>query len=147
MARLLQLAYVSRATAEMDEHALLDLLRTARRANAAAAVTGLLLFRDGAFVQAIEGAEEDVRTVFARIEADPRHHRIRVLYERPATERDFASWAMGYAAPSTARRATMPPPSLDVPALRDLLRPDAHDEEVIASVARQVLLDARATAA
>jgi hypothetical protein len=56
----------------------------------------MLLYRDGEFVQILEGDAEHVGALMARITADPRHHDVRVLLEEPLHARRFAEWTMGY---------------------------------------------------
>ena len=93
---LFQLGYVSSATGSTDRSVLLDILQTARESNQRASVTGLLLFYDGHFMQLLEGEEQAVRDIFARIAADPRHRDIMVLFEEPIDERLFSDWTMGF---------------------------------------------------
>ena len=59
-------------------------------------VTGMLLYRDGRFLQLLEGAEAEVRTLFAAIVADPRHHDLVVLRERHRVLRQFPTWTMAF---------------------------------------------------
>jgi hypothetical protein len=75
---------------------MLQLLSSARAANEARDVTGVLLHREGSFFQVLEGAEEDVRAIFSRVEGDGRHARLEVLFEEPIEAREFADWRMGF---------------------------------------------------
>ena len=59
-------------------------------------ITGLLLHREGSFFQVLEGEEDAVRQVFDKIQRDPRHERIKVLFEGPIEAREFADWRMGF---------------------------------------------------
>ena len=97
---LFSLVYVSTATEPFDEKALQELLRRSRAANDAAGLTGLLLYRDGRFIQFLEGEEPAVRQLVGRIAADRRHGRIRTLLEDDIDRRQFAEWTMGFAAPA-----------------------------------------------
>ena len=69
---------------------LLELLAVARRNNPRAGVTGQLLYKDGNFMQLIEGDEAAVRALFARIERDPRHGGVIVLLDHVVPEREFS---------------------------------------------------------
>jgi hypothetical protein len=88
--------YTSVATAPLDDAGLSDILTASRKNNSKVDVTGILLHRDGRFIQFLEGPEAAVRTVLARIEADPRHDKVRVLLEDTIATRQFAEWTMGY---------------------------------------------------
>ncbi|WP_337001309.1 MULTISPECIES: BLUF domain-containing protein [unclassified Microbacterium] len=93
---LISLVYCSTATRPFDDAELGDLLTTSRAANEARGITGMLLYREGEFVQILEGVADDVSFLMARIADDPRHRDIRVLLEEPLHERRFAEWTMGY---------------------------------------------------
>lgn len=89
-----QIFYVSESTVPHDQAALDAILTRSRHNNALDGVTGLL-WSDGArFAQVIEGDERAIEDAMGRILADPRHHRIEVLHDRPVTERQFGSWSM-----------------------------------------------------
>jgi hypothetical protein len=70
------------------------LFSTARSNNKKQQITGALLIYGDWFAQVLEGAEAPVRTLFATIEADPRHENISVLQSGPAGDRVFSRWAM-----------------------------------------------------
>lgn len=90
------LVYVSTAQVEFDDEALQALLVHARAKNAALDVTGMLLYRDGQFIQMLEGPDAQVHDVFDRIAADARHADVRVLVDAPIAQRAFADWTMGF---------------------------------------------------
>src|SRR5687768_3715060 len=90
------LVYVSSAVNEFSPSALVDLLKTCHDNNAALGVTGLLLYKDGNFMQALEGDEQVVRTLYAAIARDPRHRGALVLTQAPLAERQFHDWSMGF---------------------------------------------------
>jgi len=52
---MLSIVYVSSATRPLEENELLDMLKTCQRNNARTNVTGLLLYKGGNFMQALEG--------------------------------------------------------------------------------------------
>ena len=84
------------------------LLAEARTKNAALGITGMLLFRDGAFFQVLEGNREAVEAVYVRIEQDKRHSRVTKVILEPIEERAFAEWTMGYSAVSSKELAEIP---------------------------------------
>ena len=97
-ADLVRLVYVSRAAADLleDDHraSVRSILETSRRNNAAADVSGALLFGGGHFAQILEGPAEAVEATFERIQLDDRHTRVNLIDFAPAGERRFASWSM-----------------------------------------------------
>ncbi|HTV58020.1 MAG TPA: BLUF domain-containing protein [Verrucomicrobiae bacterium] len=94
---MISLVYVSRAAAPFSNLQLVELLEKCRENNESFGVTGILLYKDGRFMQALEGDEDAVRSVMAKISADPRHGDIAILVMEPALEREFAEWSMGFA--------------------------------------------------
>lgn len=95
-ASLYHLGYCSTVSASLAAAELIGLLQSARRRNQELDVTGLLLHREDSFFQIIEGSRDNVLAVFDRIRSDPRHQRITVLFEGPATHREFSDWRMGF---------------------------------------------------
>jgi hypothetical protein len=90
------LIYLSAATELFDRDQLQDLLSESRRRNTQKGITGVLVYNDGSFLQAIEGEESKVRDLFQRISADPRHRKITTLFDEPIQTRDFGSWSMAF---------------------------------------------------
>ena len=72
------------------------MLSTFQENNARANITGMLLYKGGNFMQAIEGPKVAVQALFARIQIDPRHTAIFKLLERPITQREFSNFYMGF---------------------------------------------------
>ncbi|WP_181312673.1 BLUF domain-containing protein [Nocardioides campestrisoli] len=93
---LFSLTYFSSATTEFSAADLKQLLATVRPRNAADDITGMLLYHDGSFAQALEGPAEQVRRTFDRICLDRRHRGIYVAFEDEITERAFPDWAMSF---------------------------------------------------
>ncbi|MFM9844485.1 MAG: BLUF domain-containing protein [Dongiaceae bacterium] len=91
-----QLVYVSTATSLLSVEELELLLTKARRFNAAAGITGLLLYCEGNVMQALEGEREPVSKLMARIRRDRRHKDIRMLFDADGEERNFADWSMQF---------------------------------------------------
>ncbi|ODB95249.1 hypothetical protein A3197_18015 [Candidatus Thiodiazotropha endoloripes] len=93
---LIQLGYISRATRLMNESALTELLDQARNINEIEDITGLLLYKDGSFVQVLEGDSDNVGKIYRRIQHDIRHHQVKTLYQQEIQTRDFPDWRMGF---------------------------------------------------
>lgn len=91
-----QLVYISAESGPMTDVDLEQILTAARRNNRVIGVTGMLLYDEGSFIQALEGDEDTVEALFERIEMDPRHHDANVLMRGCAEQRDFPDWSMGF---------------------------------------------------
>jgi hypothetical protein len=88
--------YVSSATRLMTQPELTELLRQARQNNARDQITGMLLYKDGNFMQAFEGEEEKVTRLHDKILTDPRHRNIITLLRESLEERRFGIWSMAF---------------------------------------------------
>ena len=88
--------YMSSAVSLFSADDLWRLLQQSRRWNEAHGITGALFYRDGNFLQVIEGEKEGVASLFASIRADSRHHAINPLFQEDIAERDFAQWSMAF---------------------------------------------------
>jgi hypothetical protein len=103
---LVQLVYVSTADAPFTPAQLHDLLSVARANNARVGVTGMLLYHDGNFIQALEGPRAAVAALQERIALDPRHHGMLLLYHTRIETRSFAEWSMGFVDPTRSGAVT-----------------------------------------
>ena len=95
---LVSKTYLSKAVDVFSDHDLDQLLTNCRRNNAAASVTGALLYHNGYFMQLIEGQLDAINAIYDRIQADPRHEVLSVLFEDEISARFFPDWTMGYRA-------------------------------------------------
>jgi len=93
---LVSLTYVSFATREMGEDDLKDILAASRRNNPKQDITGMLLYRDRYFIQALEGEDRDVTALYKKIEKDPRHSNVLLVGKDEINERSFGDWSMGF---------------------------------------------------
>jgi len=91
-----QVLYQSSAVSAMTEPELRAMLLQARRYNEEHHLTGILLYSDGRFVQLLEGEEQAVRQLYAKIQRDPRHAQVVTVSEGPGPGRRFADWSMGF---------------------------------------------------
>lgn len=71
-----------------------SIFSAARSNNKRHGVTGALLVVDDFFVQALEGDETTVRSLYETIRHDPRHERVVVLEETTVPTRVFGRWSM-----------------------------------------------------
>jgi hypothetical protein len=116
-----RLFYSSAAAAPFSDAELTELLAVARVNNGRLGVTGMLLYHDGSFLQALEGDENVVESLYARISRDKRHQRVVTLLRSSADARYFDQWQMGFASMNTL-------PS-NMPGYSDYLRLRGHPIE------------------
>lgn len=90
------LIYSSYAAIEFNDDLLKELLIKAREKNLGLAITGMLYYFDGKFIQLIEGPEPAVRQLATEIENDPRHKHFLVLKDGNTESRYFEDWSMGF---------------------------------------------------
>jgi len=81
---------------EANEAGLAEILKVARQNNQRLGVTGALILygEKGRFAQVLEGPEDTVKNLLARIKADPRHDSIEIREAGPVAARLFSRWAM-----------------------------------------------------
>ena len=103
-----QLIYTSDATDDLTDADLKSILESAHRNNAQWGLTGMLLFGRGHFIQVLEGSDDAVETLMARIAADARNTHLRRLMVRTLDAREFADWSMGFHRLSEADWANYP---------------------------------------
>jgi Sensors of blue-light using FAD len=96
MRPLFQIVYASTASKSFNRSALKEMLKGGVRRNTQAGITGLLLYKDGCFMQALEGEEPVVKALFAKISRDQRHHSVTPLIQEPVTQRYFPNSAMAF---------------------------------------------------
>lgn len=96
---LYELVYVSLAAAEMDTPELVALLNEAQASNRRQNITGLLVYHRREFMQILEGEQDTVQAVYARIALDDRHQQLHLMYEGPIAQRAFTDWSMAFLAP------------------------------------------------
>ncbi len=90
------LVYISSATQPFSVDDLSTLLAVSRKNNAELGITGMLLYKDGNFMQVLEGDERTVRALYEKIGVDPRHSGEITLLQGFVDERQFPDWSMGF---------------------------------------------------
>lgn len=122
------LTYVSSAVAPFTSDQLRDLLMSCEKNNRRDEISGMLLYKDGNFMQVLEGAETSVLATHARIALDPRHDGLITLLQGPQKERQFPQWSMGFRDLKTA--------SPQPPGYSEFLNSSLTNEEFIANPSR-----------
>lgn len=90
------LVYLSEATTFFDELDLNCLLINAANTNQKHSITGFLYFKNGQFVQYIEGPANELDELFLKIKSDKRHRVITVIDQIALDDRLFPEWSMAY---------------------------------------------------
>ncbi|MGA3040118.1 MAG: BLUF domain-containing protein [Bryobacteraceae bacterium] len=91
-----QIVYASAAAQPFTRQDLIELLKTARQRNHAADISGMLLYHSGSFLQVLEGPDEDVEALYAKIRKDPRHTNFLLLLRGTIQNKEFENWSMGF---------------------------------------------------
>ncbi|MDO3388104.1 BLUF domain-containing protein [Gilvimarinus sp. SDUM040013] len=99
-----QVIYASRANFPSDapvggvEPTVARILQVSKRNNSKQGIGGALYFRDGAFLQVLEGPNQKVESLLRRLKTDARHKDVTVLHRIEVVEREFQRWSMKYTA-------------------------------------------------
>lgn len=93
---MIQIVYISSALAPWSTEQLLELLQQCLKNNSARGVTGMLLYGEDTFLQALEGDDLVIDDLVERIARDPRHAKVQFLHRRPIEQRQYADWSMGF---------------------------------------------------
>ena len=95
--QLVRIVYASRATPQCLANITIEIeqiLAAAVPNNRSKDITGLLIAHRGWFLQALEGAADQVHELFKHICADPRHRDAVLLVEGAVLARQFGQWSM-----------------------------------------------------
>lgn len=92
-----RLIYVSQARGLAPQAALEDILSVSVWSNARLDITGALAFCDLRYVQLLEGPPHALDDLMGRLQADPRHTDIDVLYRLDVPRRMVPGWSMARA--------------------------------------------------
>jgi hypothetical protein len=133
---IFQLAYLSKASPGFNEIADIDeILKVARSRNKGAEVTGIMIYREGWFVQLLEGDAEKVKQIYGSIASDIRHRNLSLLVRQRSPERIFPDWSMAF-----YRLDAKEDPLLgETLAWRDLLERTSNGEFIPAEVILKLL--------
>jgi hypothetical protein len=90
------LVYVSSAVKLLTPQEIEYLLTRARERNEEYAITGVLLYIGGNFMQYIEGPADNLEVIYKIIREDKLHTGIILVTREPVKEREFGDWSMAY---------------------------------------------------
>lgn len=88
--------YVSTAT-NMDPGILHGIGLSSQNYNKTHNVTGILIQIENEYMQIIEGPEKVVKTLYEKIEHDPRHKWVTLIHTEKTFKRTFGEWNMAVA--------------------------------------------------
>ena len=97
---MFELIYYSTASPDLSENDILNILENSRDFNSKNEITGCLLYHNNEFVQLIEGEEEVVKKLYAKIEIDKRHSNLMIVIQDNIAGRSFKKWSMAYYKPA-----------------------------------------------
>jgi hypothetical protein len=90
------LIYISTAIKLMNQQELCEILTVSRKNNIQNDITGILLYSEGIFLQALEGSKSSVNEVYSKIEKDKRHKNLIILITGESDNRMFPNWSMAF---------------------------------------------------
>jgi hypothetical protein len=127
------LVYVSSAVEVFSQQELEALLKKSRMNNCEREITGMLLYKEGNFMQFLEGPKAQVIKLMDIVKADPRHRGLMVLLQEEQPERLFSEWSMGFKKYNKGDK-------LVIPGHSDFLNLPLTSEEFMANPSRSMQL-------
>ena len=123
---MFSLVYVSRATENFSLGQLADMMMTFQAKNLRVNVTGLLLYKDGNFMQLLEGEQHVVLELYGKIRRDSRHTNVITLIDEPMAAQTFPDWSMGFKNLDLIKTSEVPGYSdfLDTPLVEEAFKED-----------------------
>lgn len=118
-----QLIYVSRAAAPLSAEEMQSLITHARNFNSIHHITGVLFYDGEHFAQILEGAENEVESLYTRIKVDTRHRQVTTVTRTRRPRREYPHWGMAghlLAAAQFAELVKCLPDETEQPAPRSL---------------------------
>jgi len=99
---LTRLIYASEPTEALTPAVVQNIVDCARIHNQKMHLSGMLAFDSRHFLQVLEGDRAVVSSLYSRIAADSRHHRLELIELATTHDRRFARWSMNFAAADAA---------------------------------------------
>ncbi len=109
MSTILTVVYRSHASTVFSSREARQQLKVhAQGENANAGITGVLVYCEGVFFQAIEGPVAAVDRLFGNILRDSRHHDIKLMTRTEIPKRAYGNWSMAFIETEDTPQATIP---------------------------------------
>ena len=89
-----QIIYLSKASDNLNQQDIENILETAREFNYSKQISGCLIYHNHYFLQMLEGENDDISALYTKIKKDSRHTDIVLLYESTKYDRSFGEWKM-----------------------------------------------------
>lgn len=105
---LRRIIYSSQAVEKFSKRHLLDLLHDSRGYNSIDNISGVLMHKQGYFLQIIEGNPKVIDDLLERLHRDPRHKDLKIIRDSMVENRLFTNWAMGCADFDDAELSMLP---------------------------------------
>jgi RecA-family ATPase len=102
---LVKLIYASTASAAVTPQTINDILKVAQQRNALCDMTGMLVFDQHDFLQAIEGERQTVDDLLTKLTTDSRHSRVTLLSYASIELRSYAEWSMEFKSAAAVSKA------------------------------------------
>lgn len=96
MRKMIQVLYSSKTNTDLTMREINHILEVSRRNNSKNNVTGILLYRNGEFLQLLEGDEINVHYTLKKIMDDQRHSDINIFFDKVVERRLFTNWSMAF---------------------------------------------------
>jgi len=93
---MFHVVYASTALYLLTRAELQVMLEETHETNTQVDVTGMLLYKDGSFLQVLEGDQEAVVKLVSRIKEDRRHKDFHMILRGTSEHRLFPDWSMGF---------------------------------------------------
>ncbi|MDP2419012.1 MAG: BLUF domain-containing protein [Hydrogenophaga sp.] len=94
---LVRVFYVSAAVGPQTTAVTQSILQQSQAYNCQHGITGVLLQGQGIYLQALEGEQDEVNRLYARIASDPRHNRVEMVHCENIEQRRYGNWSMAHA--------------------------------------------------
>lgn len=91
---MIQLVYTSSAPKNLGTVDVFQIIEQSAKSNAASGLTGFLIYANNRFFQVIEGPFSAIDDLMERLQRDPRHHSIEIIYRSHITSPSFPKWRM-----------------------------------------------------
>lgn len=96
MRKMIQVLYSSKTKSDFTMNEINQILEISRKNNFKNNVTGILLYRNGEFLQLLEGDAINVHYTLKKIMDDQRHRDINIFYENEIQRKLFSNWSMAF---------------------------------------------------
>lgn len=90
------IAYTSEYVGSDLQSDLKQIVAASQQNNPRTGITGVMFSHSNRFLQFLEGPHTDVQQLMNRIDQDPRHTKLHILFDEAIPERGFAKWNMDH---------------------------------------------------